>query len=39
MRRQIAGIRSEYLRELLDDIPSASLEDLEQASDVIQDMH
>lgn len=38
MRRQIAGIRSEYLRELLDDIPSASLEDLEQASDVIQDI-
>ena len=38
MRRQIAGIRSDYLRELLDDIPSASLEDLEQASDVIQDI-
>ena len=38
IRRQIAGIRSDYLRELLDDIPSASLEDLEQASDVIQDI-
>lgn len=38
MRRQIAGIRSEYLKELLDDIPNASLKDLEPASAVIQDI-
>lgn len=38
LRRQVAGVSSEGLRELLRDIPHASLADLEQASGVIQDI-
>lgn len=38
MRREIAGVSSEAVRELLSDIPHASLDDLEQAADIIQDI-
>ena len=38
MRREIAGVSSEAVRELLSDIPHASLDDLGQAADIIQDI-
>ena len=38
MRREIAGISSEALRNILSDISLASLDDQEKAADIIQDI-